>query len=400
MPTRKTLFWLLAAGFLYLIALNVGSGWLYVVTSLLVSFPLAALFLSRINIRRLTLRQTSPEEATAGGGICTQVDIVNPSVVPRFFLRLDADFGGRSASLMLPYLGPRRARRLKLDFAGLKRGFYRGGRFSISSGAPTGLARVRRRHFAESPLVIYPRWQRLPGDWATGMKNSGYLVSSVLPTRSSTGDYLGVREYRPEDSPRSIHWRTTARAGSLAVVEYSRQAAISPVMIVDRYRDGAAGEGPDASFETAVSIAASLIQREVSHNRRFGLGDSPADAAGRGLSHEDARAMLWLARVEAAATDPLDLTAAGFPWPEATPVLILTSHEAYAGLDRSELLDHFPHAAVIMLDGRGFEKDEKRQRRFLDGNRLNLLAAAVEAGGGRFVLVPSPDEVVRCLEDL
>ena len=100
MPTRKTIFWLLAAILLYLIALNVGSGWLYVVTSLLVTMPLAALILNRFNTGRLRVVQTSGEKAIHGESLFSRLEVTNQSLLPRFFLRFDCGFGGSATSLL------------------------------------------------------------------------------------------------------------------------------------------------------------------------------------------------------------------------------------------------------------------------------------------------------------
>jgi uncharacterized protein (DUF58 family) len=400
MPTRKTFYWLVSAVFLYLIAWNVGSGWLYLLTTLLVGFPAASIILNRINIRRIELSQSAPPAATAGERLPVTMEIRNRSWLPRFFLDLEYEFGGSHRRLFLPALGPKESRRVILDFDDPRRGDYPGAKVRLSSAAPAGLARSWRRLDVTSPLVVYPCWHRLTGDWATGQKNAGYMVSSAIPTRNTASDYLGVRDYRPGDSPRSIHWRTSARSGNLAVIEYARQAAITPVFLVDTFAEADRGNDAASTFEAAVTIAASLVQREFRHNRRSGIGSSPDDAAARGLGDSAAEAMLWLARTQAKAKRPMDLTRASLPWPEVTPVLLLTSHPAYAELHRSEFLQNFPHSIVIMLDGRGFEKGGRPRFSLLDDAGLEKLAEQLESMGAEFRLIPSADEVPLCLTSL
>lgn len=400
MPTGKTLYWLLAAATLYLIAWNVGSGWLYVLTVLLTAFPLASLILSRINIRRIEPRLEVPPSTTDGEMLPATLEITNPSYWPRFFLDLDCRYAGSRQRLFLPLLGPRESRRISYVFDQPRRGLYSGADVKISSAAPVGLARSRRRLETNSPIVVYPRRHQLAGDWASGYKNTGYMVASALATRNTASDYLGVRDYRSGDNPRSIHWRTSARTGSLDVIEYARQSAMTPVFLVDTFFEADRGKGMASTFETAVTIAASLAQREAIHKRRFAIGFSPEDAAARGLSHSAEESMFWLAGVNATSDAPMDLQSKALPWPEITPVLLLTSHPAYARLGQSTILEDFPHSIIIMLDGREFEKDARPRTPLMDDTALDQLAERLDTMGAEFLLVTSPDEVPLCLNDL
>lgn len=400
MPTRKTTFWLLAAASFYLIALNVGSGWLYVLTSAIVAVPLASPALSKLNGMRIRICQRSPGSAVQGAGLHAIVEFNNLSRLPRFFLRLEGAFGGSRSSLLMPFLRSRSRQEVQVEFKNLARGVYPGGEFSVVSSAPLGLARSRRRFTSSCPLVVYPRWQQLLNDWDTGQKNAGYMVQSAIPARNMASDYLGVRDYRPEDSHRSIHWRTSARAGRLAVVEYARQAAITPAVLVDTFAQANVGDGQASTFEAAVSIAASLVQREASHNRRFALGSSPAEAAATGLGQRAAPAMLWLAGLKASGKTPMDLETGTLPWPGATPVLILTSHRAYLSTVKSRFLASFPHSMVIMIDGRAFTSQNGKRARLMDDHDLETLGNMVEIRGGRFLLIPSAEDIWHCLAKL
>ncbi|MDO8736910.1 MAG: DUF58 domain-containing protein [Thermoleophilia bacterium] len=400
MPTRKTIYWLIAAVALYLIAWNVGSGWLYILTTLLIALPLVSIPLSRMNVRRLTVSITAPESLTSGELLPVLVEVRNNSWLPHFFLDIDFSYAGSRQKLFVSAMGPHESRELTLEFNDMRRGSYDSAQILISSSAPAGLARSRRQLEAFWSLVVYPVWHNLSTDWDSGQKNAGYMVSSSVPTRNAASDYIGVREYRPEDSPRSIHWRSSARSGKLASIEYSRQAAITPVLILDSFRDANLGKGPASTFETAVIVAASLVQRDSGHNRRFGIGSSPGDAGIRSLGLPLDEAMDWLAQVEATTEQTLDLSGHSLPWPEATPVLLLTSHTAYSRLDQANLLQEFPHSIVIMLDGRKFENGGRAGSSLMDTRSLDDLADRLESMGAEFILITSREEVPECLADL
>src|SRR5665811_1086483 len=114
MPTRKTIYWLIAAAVLYLIAWNVGSGWLYVLTTLLLAFPLVSIPLSRASCRKVTVTMDAPQTATSGDKLPVLMEIRNQSWLPRFFLDLDCEYAGSRQRLFVSALGPRESREVNL----------------------------------------------------------------------------------------------------------------------------------------------------------------------------------------------------------------------------------------------------------------------------------------------
>ncbi len=360
--------------------------------------PLAAFILGRLNGRQLQFSQTVPGPATQGEGVLSIIRVENRSLLPCFFLRLDLNLAGTSSSLMIPYLGPRSYCDAEAALDGLKRGIYRASRIFVSSTAPIGVIRRRQNLFTDCRLEVYPRRLPLGSDWADGGGIWRPTADSAAAARTPSGDYHGVRDYRPEDSHRQIHWRTTARSGRLAVIEYARRTAFTPVFILDLFREGETGSGENSSFETTVIITASLVERETRRRRRFGLGGSLNEAASRGLNCAPDPAMAWLAQARATASEPMDLSGCSLPWPEATPVFILTSHHAYDGMRASGITPRFPRPVVIMINGLGFSGS--RTERFMGRSALQRLAANLAGAGCHFVLVISAGEALPCLESL
>lgn len=404
MPTRKTLFWLLAAAVLYLIAWNIGSGWLYTLTAMLLAFPLASLILGRVNIRHLEAEIDPVDSACAGDSLQTRLTLTNNSRLPRFFISLECELGGSAQNLFFSYIKGRGSISSSVVFTALRRGLYTGADVTVRSAAPVGLTRSHRNVFCDNPLAVYPAWYQMGSDWSSGHWATGHMASSSLPSRRASSDYLGVRDYRSDDSPRSIHWRSTARRGQLSVVEYSRLSVVLPVFMVDRFA-GRKGrpELPQDVFEAMVSAAASLVQREAANNRRFAIGSDPRTATGFKLGHGSDAAMLWLAGIEADSREPMDLTQA-LPWPEATPVLLLANHKEYSCLAATSLLDIHPHSTVIMFDARRALSDANGSMSgfwnadgFMDENELDSLAADLEAIGGRLLVIDDLEEGARCL---
>jgi uncharacterized protein (DUF58 family) len=70
-------------------------------------------------------------------------------------------------------------------------------------------------------------------------------------------EFMGLRDYRPGDTPRRIHWKAWARTGRPVVKEYQDEFFERQALILDTHGD--ANNANDACFEAAVSVAASLV---------------------------------------------------------------------------------------------------------------------------------------------
>jgi len=74
-------------------------------------------------------------------------------------------------------------------------------------------------------------------------------------------DLHALREYLPTDSARHVHWKASARMGSLMVREFAREDDRRVLLVLDPYIGGSAREGAEPveeRFERAVSLCAGV----------------------------------------------------------------------------------------------------------------------------------------------
>lgn len=193
--------------------------------------------------------------------------------LPDLHLRLVADsvpepaiFNGR---VYFPYIpaGIVTSRSLNLLFE--KRGRYVQDAFGLSTRFPFSfLAKTRRINLpsenAESgtgrELIVYPSVQPTAD------------VLEVLPMitgefevylRGRGNDLYRIREYLPEDSARHVHWKASARTGSLKVREFTREDERKLRFVFDNPGPGVVG---DADYERGVTTAASLAWHFAGEN--------------------------------------------------------------------------------------------------------------------------------------
>ncbi len=252
---------------------------------LLLGLVVAALLLAWFSARRPTLRRRlQPERLAAGAPVRVTLDLERDSVGVGSWSVVEeavpAELTGAPA-LAVPS-GWGRLRSLHHYQLGTHvRGRYPIGPSTWITTDPLGLAGTRRRMGASSLLTVTPAIHPLgaavrgAGSGLTG--ESAHLRSSLL----GPDDAL-IREYRPRDEMRRIHWPSTARTGTLMVRREEHAWEPSALILLDNRSGAHTGHGSRSSFEWAVSAAASIGVYLLDAGYDIGL----ADADGQTLAAE------------------------------------------------------------------------------------------------------------------
>ena len=139
----------------------------------------------------------------------------------------------------------------------VQRGRYTVGPLSVRLADPFGFCQILRTFASVDRLSVLPAITplspgRLGGKWMTGGETRQRGVTTGDEQDATT------RPYRSGDDRRRVHWRTTARTGELSVRREEQPWQSRATLLVDT-RSTAHSPGPrSASFEFAVSAAASI----------------------------------------------------------------------------------------------------------------------------------------------
>ncbi len=107
-----------------------------------------------------------------------------------------------------------------------------------------------------SSIIVLPRRYKLPELDLEGISRNEMGGRSVARATGQTDEVVGLREYRPGDPPKHIHWRSWAKTGKPIVREYED-------VFFPRYGlvlDTACPYEKADYFEEAVSIATSFVR--------------------------------------------------------------------------------------------------------------------------------------------
>ncbi|MEM7518198.1 MAG: DUF58 domain-containing protein, partial [Planctomycetota bacterium] len=132
-----------------------------------------------------------------------------------------------------------------------------------SSAFPLGLVRRIQRFTLDVDLLGLPRTGRL----AQFELQAPRARHHALQGRAQAGDdeIAGLRDWRPGDPMRRVHWRRSATREHLVLRELQRAAAPALEIVLDLEAR------PGRSFERAVQIAATIFERTLRTERRCAL---------------------------------------------------------------------------------------------------------------------------------
>src|SRR5439155_15517711 len=86
----------------------------------------------------------------------------------------------------------------------------------------------------------------------------GRAHKTLRRATSDPADVRGVRPYRPGDSMRWVHWRSSARRRQLLVREYDAAPSPDLVIVVEPWASGREDPGESARLEAALSLAVTV----------------------------------------------------------------------------------------------------------------------------------------------
>jgi uncharacterized protein (DUF58 family) len=189
---------------------------------------------------------------------------------------------------------------------------------------PFGLAGAETNLGNESTLLVYPRLVDLDRIFSQS-GGTAQVGGQVLLRRTAGFDLHSVREYQQGESLRKVHWRTTARRGTLMVKELEDMPHDEVAVVLDADARSVVGE----SFDVQVRAAGSILRAHALRNRRalLTITSSPPESCHvASLNVEWRIALELLAAAEANGTDPvvrfLDRSE---PATQATELVVVTA---------------------------------------------------------------------------
>src|SRR5438105_6790335 len=339
--------WLYLVGGVLLASLLFHEALLFVVSLILLLTGIAAQLWDRYCLSGLGYRRVLGQtRAFFGEQVPLTVEIANEKPLPLAWLEVEDTVPGPGLSLAPAHVGPSHipGRRMLTMLLSVRwyervrrhysitcdaRGFHGFGPAILRTGDVFGLTTREVEVAQEDFLLVYPKI--VP------------LERLALPTRNPFGDVpqrqqwlfedplrtVGIRDYRPGDSPRRMHWKATARAPDQALqvklFEPTTTQRLHVLLNISTSGQNWSWHGYDPdTLEAAITTAASVANWGTERGYLVGL------AANAKLFHSSAAVRLRPSRDQHQLMHILEALARLVPMPTMAP-------EALVDLESREL---------------------------------------------------------------
>src|SRR5439155_587474 len=100
-------------------------------------------------------------------------------------------------------------------------------------------------------------------------------------------EFVSLRDYRPGDPLRRVHWRSAARVGRPVVKEYQDEFFVRHALVLDTFAEREESDVFEEAVSVAASIACSIQTKDSLLDLLFVGPETYCFTAGRGLGHTD-----------------------------------------------------------------------------------------------------------------
>ena len=224
-------------------------------------------------LKGVTVERQLPERVMAGEPFSVEIALRNRKSWLSAWLMTVKDHVSGNQTELAPEVAfiripPGEQQRGHYQLVLARRGVHRFGPVHVDTRFPLGLVERGLNLAVPATLHVYPRLGRLQPDWKRKLNNAMEQTSSQSAKSGIFEDeFHSLREYRPGDDLRSVHWRTSARRNELMVRQYRDSRDRSLLILLDAWLP-ANGEADDVNdFELALSLAATVCVDATRNSR-------------------------------------------------------------------------------------------------------------------------------------
>lgn len=358
-------------------------------------------------LEKVIVRRTNYPRAFEGQEMAVDLEVENSGGNRLFLFEAVDSFppsGGYFVRSLVATLPRKSAVRLRYrQVISRRRGLYIIGPVKLRARDPLGLFTFTETVDELSTLIIYPTAEPLSGFSVLNGGTHSNIGSEVVRQIGRSEEFERIRAYRAGDSPRLIHWPSTARLRGLQVKEFERNVITHVTIYCDMHLLALSGLGDLTTVEYRLRAAASIAAEAIGkgHLVKVVAVKEPRQETRLAGGRAHLTTILdWMAvlKPEGSGRFEDDLLAGAGKMPSgATAVLILSSiHVDVPTLRDSVRLMRMRriHVLSVVVDDRSFLKLRREQE------ELYLQAPPVEELTDMLRTLEVPVFIIRNTEDV
>lgn len=236
-------------------AANTANNLLYIVVSGMLGIMGVSGFFGKINISNLDIMLDFPEEIYVEEPFLLKIKIKNKKIVPSLAVKIKIHPKDASVAIIEPH----KEREIIISLIAPKRGKNEIRRIEISSPFPFAFFVRSRSIPCNFSYIAFPKPIKCPYHAAEPEKE-GDSTQTIF--KGINGDFIGLREYQPQDPIKFIHWKVSAKRGKFIVREFSSQEKESLFIEISKL---------PGDIETKLSCASYIVNLAYKKGMAVGL---------------------------------------------------------------------------------------------------------------------------------
>lgn len=255
LPTRQGAAFAILVLVMLVGAINYANNLGFMLTFLLTGIGITAMVNTWRNLLGVSLVSGRAEPVFAGQTVSFQIRALNRQTSER----PDIEIGGDRDTARGADLAGRSEATLALSRKAPTRGRLALGRITVSTSYPTGLFRAWGYVDLDASCLVYPS----PGPRGVRAAIPQYDRSETGDKGVGADDFVGLRQYRPGDSPRHIDWKAVAREQGVHTKQFGGDRADRVWLDFDQY--------PGLDVESVLSRLCRAVLDAAEAGNQFGM---------------------------------------------------------------------------------------------------------------------------------
>lgn len=193
----------------------------------------------------------------------------------------------RAKRTQCPFLPAGEETEISMEIFPRRRGILRFEKLAVVCPDPLGLFNALVKIPVPDSVVILPKRYPIPHVALPGTlkyQQGGVALASSI---GESEEFVSLRDYRPGDSTRRIHWKSWAKTGGPIVKEYQDEFFVRHALILDTFGNGIEEEVFEEAVSTAASFACTAQTQESLLDLLFVGSEAYCFTTGRSLGQSE-----------------------------------------------------------------------------------------------------------------
>ena len=195
--------------------------------------------------------------------------------------------GATTKAVKLPTIAPRSKTKTMVELMPSRRGIIRLAGVTIARPDPLGIFNACKTLSLPQSILILPKRYQIPHFELSGARQAQSGNVSLASSVGDSEEFMSLRDYRPGDPLRKIHWKSWAKTDKPVVREEQAEFFVRHALILDTFQTAEYSEILEEAVSVAASFACDFQTQESLLDLMFVAESAYCFTSGRGLGNTE-----------------------------------------------------------------------------------------------------------------